>query len=96
MSVMAAATAGRATPPKYDPALVEQLILEEAIELYPQRLTVGELSLRIVADPDDGLEVETAIHAIRDLRRSGLFRYRNDDQVVEPTHAALRAAQLLL
>jgi hypothetical protein len=88
-------TADTPIPPKYNPALVEQVILEEAIELHPQRLTVGELSLRIVADPDDRMEVETVTHAIRDLRRSGLFRYRNDDQLVEPTHAALRACALL-
>ena len=88
-------TADASTPPKYNPALVEQVILEEAIGLHPQRLTIGELSLRIVADPDDGREVETATDAIRDLRRSGLFRYRNDDQVVEPTYAALRAHALL-
>lgn len=83
-----------ATPPKYNPALVAQVILEEAIELHPQRLTVGELALRIVSDPDDGVEVETANEAILDLRRSGLLRYRNDDQVVEPTHAAFSAAAL--
>jgi hypothetical protein len=94
VSAGAAAVAGRATPPKYDPALVEQVILEEAIDMHPQRLTVGELSLRIVSDPDDSWEVETATHAIRDLRRSGLLRYRNDDEVVEPTHAAISAAAI--
>jgi aryl-alcohol dehydrogenase-like predicted oxidoreductase len=83
-----------ATPPRYNPALVAQAVLEEAIELHPQRLTVGELSLRVVSDPDDGMEVETATEAIRDLRRSGLFRYRNDDQVVEPTHAAFSAVAI--
>jgi hypothetical protein len=35
-------------------------------------------------------------HAIRDLRRAGLLRYRNDDEVVEPTHAAFSATALLL
>ena len=96
MSTEIAVVADSTIPPRYDPALVEQVILEEVIELHPQRLTVGELSLRIVGDPDDSTEVETAIHAIRDLRRSGLFRYRDDDQVVEPTHAALRAHALLI
>ncbi len=91
---MSVEDAGVAGPPKYNPELVAQVILEEAIELYPQRLTVGELSLRIVSDPDDGREVETASEAICDLRRSGLFRYRNDDQVVEPTHAAFSAAAI--
>lgn len=85
----------RDIPPNHNPALVEQAIFEAAVGLHPQRLTVEELWLRIVADPDDTTEVETAIHAIRDLRRSGLFRYRNDDRIVEPTHAALRAFALL-
>lgn len=83
------------TPPKYNLALVARVILEEAVELRPQRLTVGELTLRIVADPDDSREVETATQAIHDLRRSGLFRFRNDDLVVEPTQAALCAYSLL-
>lgn len=81
--------------PKYDPELVERVVLEEAIDLHPDRLTISGLTLKIVTDPSDDLEVETATHAIRDLRRSGLLRYRNDDEVVEPTHSALRAHALL-
>jgi hypothetical protein len=89
-------SAGSDTPPQYDPALVERAVLEEVIDLHPERLTVAELLLRIAGDPEDGLETETIAHAIRDLRRSGLIRYRNRDQLVEPTHAALRAAALLM
>jgi len=81
--------------PKYNLSLVASLILEEAVELHPRHLTARELSLRIVIDPDDSREIETAIGAIEDLRESGLFRYRNDDEVVEPTRAALRAVTLL-
>jgi hypothetical protein len=88
-------TTGAAVPPKYNLALVKQVVLDDVIELYPQRLTVAELALRIVSDPDDSREVEIVAEAIRDLRRSGLFRYRNHDQVVEPTHAALEAHALL-
>ena len=84
----------RTTPVSHGDALVEQAILEEALELYPQRLTVSELSLRVVSDPEDSGEIETAVHATRNLRRSGLLRYRNDDQVVEPTHAAFSAVAL--
>lgn len=85
---------GGATSPNHDPASVRQVILDEALELHPQRLTVRELSLRIVSDPEDDLEIETATDALRDLRRSGLLRYRNDDRVVEPTHAAFSAAEI--
>lgn len=50
--------------------------------------------MRIVSDPDDGREVETVAQAIRNLRQFSLFRDR-DDEIVEPTQAALRAVALL-
>jgi len=81
-------------PPNYDIAKVEAVILEVAAELHPRRLTAGELSLRIVGDPDDSREVEIAVQAIRNLRQSGLFHHR-DDEIVEPTQAAIRAVALL-
>ena len=84
----------RETPPKYDVATVEAVFLEVAAELHPQHLTATDLSLRIVGHPDDGREVETAAEAIRNLREFGLFRLR-DDEIVEPTPAALRAHALL-
>jgi hypothetical protein len=83
------------TPPKYNSTRVGEVILIEIIEQHPARLTVDELALRIVSDPDDGEEVETATDAVRDLRRACLVRYRNDDRLVEPTQAALRAHELL-
>jgi hypothetical protein len=88
-------TAGNAIPPKYDQAVVEQMVLEEVIELHPQHLTVGDLWLRIVADPGDSREVETVTRAIRELRQSGLLSHGDGDEVVEPTFTALRAFALL-
>ena len=82
------------TPPKYNVAIVEAVLLEVAAELHPQHLTAAELSLKIVGDPDDGREIETAARAIRNLREFGLFRDR-DDEIAEPTQAALRAVALL-
>lgn len=82
------------TPPKYNVAAVEAVILEVAAELHPEHLSTGGLSLRIVGDPDDGREIETAAQAIHNLRESGLFTAR-DDEIVEPTPAALRAVALL-
>lgn len=64
------------------------------MELHPRRLTASELVLRIVADPDDRREVEIVTQAIGSLRQFGLLRDR-DDEVVEPTPAALRAVSLL-
>jgi len=82
------------TPPKYDVAIVEAVILEEAVELHPQHLTARELWLRIVSNADDTREVETATQAIRNLRELGLFADR-DDEIMEPTPATLRACALL-
>lgn len=88
-------TAGVAIPPNYLPEPVERAVLEEVIELLPVCLTVNELCLWIAADPEDDREVEVIRHAIRDLKRSGLLRYRSDDQLVEPTQAAVQAFALL-
>ena len=82
------------TSPQYNVEIVESVVLEEAAELHPQHLTARELALRIVRDPDDNKEVETAAQAIHNLREFGLFSIRGDEIVV-PTPAALRACVLL-
>jgi hypothetical protein len=87
----------RDTPPKYNPKLVEQVILEEAVRAHrtnPQRLTIDELAMRIVSDPDDNREIETAAQAIRSLQEFGVFKDR-DDEIVEPTPATLQVVALL-
>jgi hypothetical protein len=80
--------------PQYDVAKVEAVILEVAAELHPQNLTAWDLSLKIVSNADDTREVETAAQAILSLREFGLFAVR-EDEIVEPTPAALRACALL-
>lgn len=82
------------TLPKYNAAIVEAVILEVAVGLHPQHLATGGLLLKIVSDPDDVREIETGVQAIRNLRELGLFADR-EDEVVEPTPAALRAYALL-
>jgi hypothetical protein len=82
------------TPPKYNVAMVEAVILEVAAELHPEHLSAGRLSLKIVSNPDDDREIATAAQAIRNLRGYGLFSDR-DDEIAEPTPAALRAVALL-
>jgi hypothetical protein len=84
----------RNTPPKYSVAIVEAVILEVAAELHPEHLSAGELSLKIISDPDDNRELETAALAIGGLREFGLFKVR-DDEIAEPTAAALHAVALL-
>jgi hypothetical protein len=76
-------------------AELERTVLTEVIELHPELLTIPELILRVARHPEDEATKERVRNAIRDLRRSGLLRYRGDDEVVEPTHAALRAFDLL-
>jgi len=83
-------------PPKakYNVAMMETVILEVTASLDPVRLSSADLTLKIVSDPDDDREVGTAAQAIRSLREIGLFADR-DDEIVEPTPAALRAVARL-
>lgn len=73
---------------------LERTVLAEIVQLHPERLTIPELILRIARHPGDETRKEEIRNAARDLRRAGLVRY-GDDEVVEPTHAALRAYDLL-
>ena len=77
-----------------DPELIERAVLEEVVELLPVRLTVSELCQKITAGSQDKRRTETVRHAIRDLRGWGLVRYRDDDQLVEPTSAAVHFSDL--
>lgn len=81
-------------PPKYDVAKIEAVVLEVAAELHPERLSTGGLLLKVIGNPDDTREIDTASQAVRNLREFGLFA-RRDDEIVEPTPAALRAVALL-
>jgi hypothetical protein len=76
-----------------DAKQIERAVLETIIGLHPDHLTPPELVLK-VAGVQDPSERETILHAIRDLRRSGLLRCIGD--VVVPTHAALYAAALFI
>jgi len=62
--------------------VVAQAILEAAVELHPTLLRIRELSLRIIADPKDRREVETATQAIDDLNspaylQTGMMKSRS-------------------
>lgn len=77
-----------------DPESAECEVLEEIIELLPIRLTVSELCQKVTSGSQDKRRVERARNAIRDLRGWGLLRYRDDDQLVEPTPAAVHFSDL--
>lgn len=83
-------------PPKYDVERVAEVLLREAIEQHPTRLTADELIRRIVADPGDTEEIRVAGEAILELHRSTLIRYDDEKKLVVPTQAALRAHELLI
>lgn len=80
--------------PNYSVAIVEGVILEVAAELHPEHLCTGGLLRKIANDPDDAKETETGVQAIHNLREFGLVVSR-DDEIVEPTPAAIRAVALL-
>lgn len=84
-----------ANSPAYDLEIVSRTVLEEVILRYRERLTVPELSLRIVGDPDDERETKTVADAIHDLRASGLIEYEDADQLVKATPAILRYVALV-
>jgi hypothetical protein len=81
--------------PKYNVAIVAQVILEVAVDLDPEHLKIDKLALRVVGDSKDHEEMTTAAQAISDLRESGLFTYKDDEAIVKPTPAALLAVALL-
>lgn len=72
---------------------LERTVISEILQLYP--LTISELVLRVAPNPGDAATEDNVRIATRDLRRDGLVRYRNDDEVVEPTRAAVRMDELL-
>lgn len=70
---------------------LKRTMLEKIIELQPQRITVSELHQSMARDPDDCSEQEAIRDVVRELRHDGLVRYRNDDEVIDPTLAASSA-----
>lgn len=75
----------------FDQTEIERVVLRAVLELNPSHLTSAELALKLAGDRDEDEEIR---EAIRDLRSSGVFRPNGD--VVVPTYAALRTAELLL
>jgi hypothetical protein len=87
--------AGGAALANYETEPVERALLDVTVSLHPTRLTISELTLQIVNDPDDTQEVEAITEAIASLRRFGVFRYRNDDRLIEVTQAGLHVYVLV-
>jgi hypothetical protein len=79
----------------YDPQKVGGVLLVVIIEQHPALLTVDQLALRVVSDPNDEEEVKAFGEALRSMSASGLIQCRGEDKTVEPTPAALHAHDLL-
>lgn len=75
------------------PTKLERTVLTEVVEL--GELTIAELILRIAHDPDDETAKDKIRNATRDLRRDGVVRYREDDEIVTATRPAIRMYELL-
>jgi hypothetical protein len=69
---------------------VEQMLLSEIITL-PDRLTPEELVRWVQDKPSDAGRIEI-VDALLVLKRSGLVR--QNGEVLEPTHAAVRADEI--
>ncbi len=78
------------TPRERDRRL-EGAILLEIVSRHPGHLTTDELVLR-VADRSSGADRTAVGDRLQELKRDGLIRLNGE--VVEPTHAAVRAAEI--
>ena len=72
--------------------LFEGAVLEMILGLHPEHLTIPELVLRMTGAREEP-DYEPLREVIRDLRGAGLVRH--EQEVIEPTHAAVRAADRL-
>ena len=79
------------TPTKCSPARVRKKILAEVIDQLPTVWAAYFLiTERIVSDPKDKREVETAEEALGQLQNSGLVTL-DRDELVRPTNAGFNA-----
>jgi hypothetical protein len=70
---------------------LEQAVFVAVLVAHPERLTAAELATKMAGA--QGPERDAVAQEIDDLCGSGLLR--RIGEVVEPTHAALRATELL-
>jgi hypothetical protein len=71
---------------------LENALLNEILIQHPDHLTQDELILRMEGSPN-GTDRIAVLDALQELKRSGLIRLNGE--VVEPTLALLRAAEII-
>jgi len=79
-------------PPAQRALRLENALLDEILIQHPDRLTQDELILRMEGGPNDTDRI-AVLDALQELKRSGLIRLNGE--VVEPTLALLRAAEII-
>ncbi|MFA4929330.1 MAG: hypothetical protein WC558_12510 [Patulibacter sp.] len=80
------------TPDELDRQM-QHAVLLFALSSDPALLSDEEILLAVASDPDDFVERDSVMRALRDLNASGLLHYRNG--FAQTTRAATRAAELL-
>lgn len=73
--------------PAQEDARIEGVVLRVVLAHHPTHLTIAELALEILDDPDDFAEGDALARAVRDLGVAGLVRMNG--AVVMPTRAAV-------
>jgi hypothetical protein len=75
-------------PPNGDEAGLQREVLTFVLSIDPTRLTQGELTRVLSANPEDALQREAVVNAVTELVDAGLLC--RDGNYVQPTRAALR------
>ena len=75
-------------PPRADEARFQRDVLTFVLSIDPTRLTQGELTRVLSANPEDAVQRAAIVNAVAELVDAGLFC--RDDYYVQPTRAALR------
>ena len=82
------------TSPNYQQGNVQALILDIVVQR--RRIAADALLAEAMWDIEDERELETARQAIVSLREYGLLEPAREDETLEPTTAAIKAAALSL
>ena len=73
--------------PNHGEAVLQRAALTFVLAEHPTRLTQGELTRILAADPEDAAQRNAVICAVGELTAAGLLR--RDGHFVSPTRAAL-------
>ncbi len=75
-------------PPSGEEARLQRIALTFVLSIDPTRLTQGELTRVVAANPEDAVQREAIVNAVAELVDAGLIC--RDGHYVQPTRAAIR------